>query len=98
MKLTQQSVLVRTEALPSTVLEESRVFLDIESGDYLSLSGTAKAAWELLASPLRIETLIARLGERYEVDSERCAAELLPFLEELLASGLLRETPESLIP
>lgn len=98
MSLMQQSTLVRTETLPSTVLEESRIFLDLKSGDYLSLSGTAKAAWELLTSPLRVETLIARLGERYEVEPERCAAELLPFLEELLASGLLQEVPESPAP
>jgi len=94
MPISLRSMLARNETHPATDLEGSRIFLDIESGDYLSLSGTAKAVWDFLATPQRVEAIVAHLCERYAVEPERCTAEVLPFLDELLTSDLLQDLSE----
>lgn len=93
MNLSPQTKLVQARNTPSAGLEKGRVFLDIESGDYLSLEGPGLAIWETLEAPLTVEQLLERLCVRYGIERERCAQDTMPFLQEMLASGLLRESP-----
>lgn len=98
MNISLQTRLVQSSSVPSAELETARVFLDIEQGDYLSLKGPGLAIWENLASPLSVDELLDRLCERYGIDRERCTRDTMPFLHEMLASGLLRESPEATAP
>lgn len=89
MNIASQTFLVQSRKVPSSELDGGRVFLDIESGDYLSLKGPGFAVWENLATPLRVDALFERLASRYGIDRERCARDTMPFLEELLSAGLV---------
>lgn len=93
MDLTSQTKLSQSHRFSSTELDDARVFLDIESGDYLSLKGPGLAIWESLATPLDVDELVRRLALRYGIDRERCTRDTLPFLQELLSAGLLEELP-----
>ena len=89
MNITPQTVIVQSSKIPSSELDGGRVFLDIESGDYLSLKGPGFAVWKSLETPLGVGDLFERLATRYGIDRDRCAQDTMPFLEELLSAGLV---------
>lgn len=95
MPITQDAIVVRNESMPGTELEGAMVFLDVESGDYLRLDGTARAIWDHLERPLAVGELIGLLARRYSIDPDACARDVLPFLDELERSGLVSREPQA---
>lgn len=89
MTLGSESVLARNESLPHTELEDSLVFLSVESGDYLRLHGIAREIWDRLEAPSKLSRLIDDLAAHHNADREVVARDLMPFLEDLLKAGLL---------
>ncbi|MEN8141909.1 MAG: PqqD family peptide modification chaperone [Thermodesulfobacteriota bacterium] len=73
----------------STDLEEETIILEIESGIYSGLEGVASRIWELLAGEISIAELRGQLMAEYEVTEEQCQTDLLAFLDDLAAAGLL---------
>jgi hypothetical protein len=73
----------------SSKVEGESVLMSVESNSYYKLSEVGSSIWELLEKPLALSELIARLTERYEVSEEQCAAEVLPFLDQLVRNGLV---------
>ncbi len=67
------------------------VMMSIERGKYFALEGTAQRIWELMAEPVRVGEIVDRLVEEYDIDRERCTAEVLAFVNELMANGLGEE-------
>ena len=63
--------------------------LHIESGRYYGLRATGAAIWRHLTHPLRIDALCEPLVAEYRVKRERCEADVLPFIRQLVAEGLL---------
>ncbi len=64
--------------------------LDMESGKYFVLAEVAVSIWERLSEPVRPAALCAALTDLYEVSLEQCRAEVLAFLENAHAKGLVR--------
>ena len=79
-----------TELLEADVGDELMA-LDVEGGTCFGFNSVATAVWRHLASPKTFEELSQALVGEYEVDSERCAAELRELLDDLLDKGLVRE-------
>ena len=98
MSITLQTILVQSPGASSTEIEDARVFLDVENGDYLSLKGPGLALWESLPNPLSVDALLELVSRRYGIDRERCERDSMPFLEELLAAGLIREASVEAAP
>ena len=51
--------------------------------------------WELLAEPVRVGELCNRLQAEFEVSSEECVADVVPFLASMQADGLIAEHSEN---
>jgi hypothetical protein len=60
---------------------------------YYGLDSVGARAWALLATPRRVSELVATLVEEFDVERERCTADLLALLDDLLARDLVREIP-----
>ena len=60
-----------------------------DGDDVLVLEGTGALTWELLDEPRSTDQLIDELAATFEVDRETVAEQLLPFLEELRAAGVV---------
>jgi len=73
----------------STEVDDVVVILDIESGMFRQLNRTASRIWNELEQPLPLATLCTQLEQRFEVDSETCAAEVSAFVSELAGCGLV---------
>lgn len=93
--LTANCVVVRSEQLLGSQVENELVMIDIESGRYYGLNPVATDIWERLASPIRIADLCTDLIERYAVDSALCEKDVLSLLLQMSANGMVRvvQTP-----
>jgi hypothetical protein len=85
------TVLRRTDEHVSAPLDESLVMMDIDAGKYYLLDDVASAVWERLETPTPVSDLVSELCSRYDVTSERCEADIVPFLTELHEKGLVQQ-------
>lgn len=63
--------------------------MDVSSGKYYRLNGSASVIWNALEHEQTAEKLIVELKEQFEVDPQKCQHETLAFLRELAKSGLV---------
>lgn len=86
----RSAVLRRTGEYVSAPLEDALVMMDVDAGKYYVLDGVAPGIWDRLSEPTPVADLVADLCRRYDVTAERCEADVLPFLTELHAKGLIQ--------
>lgn len=69
--------------------------LKVTTGVYYGLNEVGARIWSLLAKPVTAQEITDALVAEYEVEAERCAADVLGLLQQLLSEGLveLREGP-----
>lgn len=65
------------------------VLLELESGHYYGLDPVATSMWLLLSRRGRVETVLAELLDRYDVEPERLERDLTGFVIELVERRLL---------
>jgi hypothetical protein len=70
---------------------EQTVMMSIAQGKYFAVEETAQRIWELIGEPTPARDLSAALQAEYDVTADQCEAELLAFLSDLKASGLISE-------
>lgn len=64
-------------------VDDEIVLLDLASGQFFSLAGTARRIWDLLDEQQDFGALVAALVEEYAVDEATCAAEVSAMLRDL---------------
>jgi hypothetical protein len=77
----------------SETLEGETVVINLDTGVYYSLGGTASEVWEAAVEGTALSELLAGLGSRYEGETAAVEASVHRFLDELEGDGLLRRTP-----
>jgi Coenzyme PQQ synthesis protein D (PqqD) len=71
-------------------LEGEMILLDPRSAEYFSLNQTGSRVWELLRAGTNVGDTCATVAEQFGVPPQRVMDDLVPFVEELLAAGLVR--------
>jgi hypothetical protein len=71
-------------------LDEELVMAHIERGMYFGLQDVARQIWITLDRPLPVSAICSKLYERYDVDPVTCEREVLGFLNQLAAEGVIR--------
>jgi hypothetical protein len=71
-------------------LDGEMVLLDVESATYYSLNDTGTRVWRLLESRATIGQVCETIANEDEIPHEQMLSELVPFIEELLDTGLIR--------
>ena len=66
--------------------------MDMDAGRYFVLDDVAGFIWKRLEHPTSVKELLAELGRRYDVAPPRCEADVVPFLRDLHAKGLIVAT------
>ena len=79
-------------------LGEDVVILDLASSSYLGLENVGATVWDMLAEPRSVSELETDLAAVYEVDPRDLSRDLRPFLEDLVARGLLVLDDEDVQP
>lgn len=93
----------RYETNPQVIhetIEGETIIIDLATGTYFSLQGTAPEIWTGLVAGEGQEHLLARLQACYEGDAEEMKSRLASFLEQLTRDGLVMVAPagETAVP
>jgi hypothetical protein len=90
------AVLVRDSEPVAATVNEEVFMLSIRAGAYFGLNPVGSEIWNLLAEPRRVGDLCESLSQIFDVDTDTIFRDANPFLEALLARGLVRLVdPES---
>ena len=88
-ELTLGDRVIVPDAVISRELEGETVVLNLETGVYFGLDGVGTDIWNALQSGGRIEDAFNALLGQYEVQSATLRDDLLRFVNQLAAKGLL---------
>ena len=93
MPIGESTCVVRNDSIPTGEIDGELVALDLDSGHCFGMDRIGSAIWQIAAEPITIGAIADELVVRHDVDRARCVADILPFIEQLLAEGLLRQLP-----
>jgi hypothetical protein len=82
-------LLERRGGLIEAEVDGELVALHVENGKCYGFNGTATRIWYLLSEPKSLARLCQDLVEEFDVSAESCEAEILGFVEDLQADGLV---------
>jgi pyrroloquinoline quinone biosynthesis protein D len=74
-----------------TEIDDETVVMNLNSGEFFSLTDTARAIWKLIDGRRDRAAVVAALAATFGVKPEEVAADLDPFLQSLAAAGLIAE-------
>lgn len=75
-------------------LEGEAVLLNMKTGVYFGLNATATRMWHLLLEQGRLATVRDAIADEYDVEVAACTADLLRFVDGLVAQGLVKIADE----
>ena len=84
------SMVSQIEDIVASDIDDEKVMMSVEKGQYFGLEPVGSRIWEMIAQPVRVSELIDVLLGRYDVDRETCEKDVLAFLEELNEAGILQ--------
>ncbi|TDO16654.1 MULTISPECIES: PqqD family peptide modification chaperone [Halomonas] len=70
-------------------VDDEVVMMSADQGQYFGLSAVGVDIWNLAERPIQVSEVIGRLCQDYDVSIEKCEADTLPFLNEMIAAGLM---------
>jgi hypothetical protein len=92
--LNKNSVLVASQDQVSADLSSdvasSVVLLNLKNGVYYELKEVGTRIWNLIQQPRSVQSILDILVDEYEVDAERCEADLLALADDLAKHGLIQ--------
>jgi len=88
--ISAQSIVHRIEDIVASDIDDEKVMMSVEKGEYFGLDPIGSRVWELIDKPVKVTDLIDALLLKYDVDRETCECDILAFLEELHENGILQ--------
>ena len=82
-------IVAQTPGLVAADMDGETVMLNIEKGNYYGLDGIGSRIWELIEKPHTARAVVAALLEEYDVEETTCQNDVLTFLNQLFAQGLV---------
>jgi hypothetical protein len=90
LPLPLHATVVRNPGQISADLDGEVVVLSIDNGKYYNMDEVGSRIWALLERPISVAALIDLLVGEFEVEREICEVELLAFIRDLHAGGLVQ--------
>ena len=91
-EISTSSTVVASKDQVSSDLAGETVLLSMQSAMYYGLDEVASRIWELIREPIRVSDVRDTITREYDVEPARCEADVLEFLRELAARGLIEVT------
>jgi hypothetical protein len=85
-----ESTVSWVEDIIASDIDDEKVMMCLEKGKYYKLDPVGRRIWDMIEMPMKVSDLIIALIAKYDVDRETCEHDLLAFLEELYAGGILQ--------
>ncbi len=72
-----------------TNLDNEKVIMDLETGDYININPVGSVIWELIDKPISINAICEALTKMFEVENSVCQEQTIIFLRKLSQKELL---------
>lgn len=82
-KIKSETLVCQKKDVYLTELDEDRVMMDIETGNYYILNSMGSIIWDKIAEKISVGQLVQQLLEEYEVESDNCKTQVISYLTEL---------------
>ena len=89
-QITTESVVFRSADIVFSKLDDELLAIDAQVGFCYSMNETAGRIWEIISSPVSIGELCSQLRKEYSVNEGVCLQEVLPLVQKLHDSGLIK--------
>lgn len=89
MKLDARSIVVASKDQLASEIGGETVILGLTAGRYYGVDSVGARVWQLVQEPASVGDLRAKIVAEYEVDPERCEADLLQLLQQMADAGLV---------
>jgi hypothetical protein len=93
MTIGSGSTVVASADQVSNTVEGEAVVLELRRGTYFGLDAIGTRIWLLIQEPRTVEDLCGAIEGEYDVEPERCRADVTALLEQLAAAGLVDVDP-----
>ena len=93
--LTRHSVILIAKEQLSCDLGGEVAILNLKNGVYYGLDPVGARIWNLIQEPRRVSAVWDALVKEYDVEPNRCERDLLAFLHDLAAEGLVEVQDET---
>jgi hypothetical protein len=94
MKLDARSVVVASKDQLASEIGGETVILGLSAGRYYGVDSVGGRIWQLVQEPASVAELQQRIVAEYEVEPERCEADLLRILQQMIDAGLVEVRSE----
>jgi len=88
--ITLDSTVNHIEDIVASDIDNEKVMMSIEKGQYFGLEPVGSRIWEMIETPVKVSALIDALLVHYDVDRQTCEQDVLIFLQELHAAGIVQ--------
>ncbi|SFT85437.1 PqqD family peptide modification chaperone [Halomonas saccharevitans] len=89
MKIDINCTVRRNPDILTAVIDDEIVMMSADQGQYFGLSNIGAHIWNMTEDPISVEELIAMLCQSYDVSAQTCKDDTLPFLNNMIDSGLM---------
>lgn len=89
-RITIDSTISQIEDIVASDIDNEKVMMSIEKGQYFGLEPTGSRIWEMIETPAKVSVIIDTLMGQFDVDRETCERDLLAFLGELDEAGIIQ--------
>jgi hypothetical protein len=88
-RITTESRISQIKGILASDIDDEKVMMSVEKGQYYGLDPIGSRVWELIKKPIKVSALIDALLLKYDVEREVCERDVLAFLEDLYKDGIL---------
>lgn len=92
-RISLESTISQIDDIVASDIEDEKVMMSIEKGEYFGLEPIGSRIWEMVESPVKVSAIIDALLGQYDVDRETCQQDVLAFLVELDEAGIIQIAP-----
>lgn len=87
--ITESSIVVRTNNIVSSQLDNEIVMMSIENNEYYGLNKTASEIWQIIEKPVLIKDICTRLINKFDVSYDDCYEAIIQHIELLMTKKLV---------
>ena len=92
--LSPLSVVVASKDQMASDVGGETIILGLTQGRYYGLDAVGMRMWQLIQTPAAVSDVVRALVAEYEVEPDRCEADLLRLLQKMIDAGLVEVRPE----
>ncbi len=89
IEITLDTIIQKKTDVLTSDLDGEKVMMSIEKGEYYGLGKTGTFIWDNIESPIKIKALIEMITENYNIDENKCFADIAPFIMDLIEKELV---------